>query len=107
MKNTNKSRDMKNARRCRVIYGDEIKLRRIGLMYPEGEPNFLSDKRNEEFDGYTNRGYKKNLRYVNVGPITHMVMRLTIAQWNELKDGLGDSIIKKKGTRNNRDWELI
>lgn len=107
MKNTNKSRDMKNAKYVRVIYGDEIKLRRIGLMYPEGEPSFLSDKRKEEFDGYTNRGYKKNVRFVNVGPITHMVMRLTMKQWNELKDGLGNSIIKKKNTRNNREWELV
>lgn len=44
-------RDMRKAHKCRFIYGDEIIIRRIALMYDDHDIKFIDDYRSCSWDG--------------------------------------------------------
>lgn len=99
-KQLNKVRDMSKARYCRIIHGDVEKLKRIALMYPECKPILRSDNCHYEGKG-------RDFRIVNDGPITKIVMKMTISEWSQLYNGLKCDLKKKEGTRQNKEWELV
>jgi hypothetical protein len=92
-KQMNKVRDMKHAKYTRFIKGDEIRLRRIALMYSDLNPNL------REETAYNGHGYlEKTGSYI-------LVFRVEMSMWNEMVRCLGLKCDTK--VRQKRMWEIV
>ena len=91
-KNLNKVKDMKHAKYCKYIIGDEITLRRIKLMYEDLNPILKEDKRY-----VLSVGAVSNVDYL-------LIFKVEMSVWNEIVKNLGLECNKK--VRQKREWRI-
>jgi len=95
MKNENMKRDMRKALRPRFIYGDEIVIRRIALLYGDHDIKFIEDYRTCIWDG---NNYKdEELGFA-------MLIRCRCDEWNDIVKQLGLKVDKR--FRQKRVWKV-
>ena len=91
-KTLNKVRDMKHAKYCKYIIGDEIALRRIKLMYEDLNPILKEDKRYvSSIDAVSNIDYL-------------LIFKVEMSVWNEIVKNLG--LKCNKNVRQKREWRI-
>ena len=91
-KNLNNVRDMKHAKYCKYIIGDEITLRRIKLMYEDLNPILKEDKRY-----VSSVGAVSNVDYL-------LIFKVEMSMWNEIVKNLG--LECNKNVRQKREWRI-
>ena len=91
-KNLNNVRNMKRAKYCKYIIGDEIALRRIKLMYEDLNPILKEDKRY-----VSSVGDASNSDYL-------LIFKVDMSVWNEIVKNLGLKCNKK--VRQKREWRI-
>ena len=91
-KNLNKVKDMKHAKYCKYIIGDEITLRRIKLMYEDLNPILKADKRYVSSIGAVN-----NVDYL-------LIFKVEMSVWSEIVKNLG--LECNKNVRHKREWRI-
>lgn len=95
-KNLNKVRDMKHTKYARIIRGDEIRIRRIALMYSDFNPNLVEETEvyYDEFGDYHRvpTGYYR------------LVFSIEMDVWNKMVKDLG--LIRVKEVSQKRLWEI-
>ena len=88
----NKAKDMKHAKYCKYIIGDEIALRRIKLMYEDLNPILKEDKRYA-----SSVGDASNVDYL-------LIFKVEMSVWNEIVKNLG--LKCNKNVRQKREWRI-
>ena len=91
-KNLNNVRDMKRAKYCKYIIGDEITLRRIKLMYEDLNPILKEDKRY-----VSSVGAVSNVDYL-------LIFKVEMSMWDEIVKNLG--LKCNKNVRQKREWRI-
>ena len=91
-KTLNNVRDMKHAKYCKYIIGDEIALRRIKLMYENLNPILKEDKRYA-----SSVGDASNVYYL-------LIFKVEMSVWNEIVKNLG--LKCNKNVRQKREWRI-
>ena len=91
-KNLNKVKDIKHAKYCRYIIGDEITLRRIKLMYEDLNPILKEDKRYA-----LSVGAVSNVDYL-------LIFKVEMSMWNEIVKNLG--LKCNNNVRQKREWRI-
>ena len=91
-KKLNRVKDMKHAKYCKYIIGDEITLRRIKLMYEDLNPILKEDKRYA-----SSVGDASNVDYL-------LIFKVEMSVWNEIVKNLG--LKCNKNVRQKREWRI-